>query len=106
MAGQELRTRLPADVRRDQILSVAVSIALRDGFSKLTRDGVADEAQVATGQVNQMFGTMGALSRAVMKAAIGRELLPIIAHGLAQGDKDAHAAPDWLKRKALDSLIA
>jgi AcrR family transcriptional regulator len=102
----EKRDRLNPDVRRQQILSVAIKMALRDGFNKLTRDGVANEAAVATGTINHSFGTMEKLSRAVMRAAINLEHLPIVAQGLAQGDKDAHAAPEWLKRKALDSLMS
>lgn len=97
--------RLKADVRRDQILAVALTMAERDGFNNLRRDAVAEEAGVATGQVNHMFETMDKLRRAVMKAAVNREILPIIAQGLANGDKVAHEAPVWLKQKALASLV-
>lgn len=100
------RTRMKPEARRDQILAAALTIATEQGYNALTRDGVANAAGVATGQVNHIFNTMAQLRRAVMRAAVHRELLPIVAQGLAQGDKDAHAAPDWLKRKALDSLIA
>ncbi|MGL4894253.1 MAG: TetR family transcriptional regulator [Shewanella sp.] len=100
------RTRMKPEVRREQILAAAIVVANEQGYNALTRDGVAKAAGVATGQVNHIFNTMAQLRRAVMRAAVHRELLPIVAQGLAQGDKDAHAAPDWLKRKALDSLIA
>lgn len=97
--------RMKQDARRDQILGIALQIAERDGFNTLRRDAVAAEAGVATGQVNHMFGTMTQLCRAVMRAAVHREVLPVIAQGLALGDKEAHKAPEWLKQKALATLM-
>ena len=99
------RVYLKKDVRRDQILAAAIAMSLDVGFNSLTRDGVAERAGVATGQINHMFNTMTILRRAVMRAAVHRELLPIIASGLALQDKQAHNAPVWLQDKALQSLI-
>lgn len=101
----EKRIYLKKEVRRDQVLSAAIAMSLDIGFNSLTRDGVAERASVATGQINHMFNTMLHLRRAVMRAAVHRELLPIIASGLALNDKQAHGAPKWLKEKALRSLI-
>jgi len=103
--SEQQRTRLKPEIRREQILAAALVIAERDGYNALTRDGIAIQAGVAAGQVNHIFNTMTQLRRAVMRAAVHREILPIVAQGVAQGDKDAHAAPDWLKRKALESLM-
>ena len=99
------RTRMKPEARRDQILATALTIATEQGYNSLTRDGVANAAGVATGQVNHIFNTMTQLRRAVMRAAVHRELRPIIAQGLAQGDKEAHAAPEGLKRESLDLLM-
>ena len=99
------RVYLKKDVRRDQILTAAIAMSLDVGFSKITRDGIAERAGVAMGQVNHIFNTMVQLRRAVMRAAVNRELLPIIAQGLALGDKHAQAASEPLKQKALASLI-
>ena len=99
------RTRMKPEARRDQILAAALQIANTDGYNALTRDGVAQVAGVATGQVNHIFNTMTQLRRAVMRAAVNREIKSIIAQGLAQGDSEAHKAPEWLQRAALDSLV-
>lgn len=99
------RTRLKPEVRRDQILTAAIEVAKRDGFANITRDAVATHAGVSNGQVNHMFNTMTQLRRAVMRAAVHREILPIVAAGLAGGDSEAHKAPEWLKRNALDTLL-
>ena len=106
------RTRMKPEARREQILAAAMQIALTTGYNSLTRDGVAQTAEVATGQVNHIFNTMQQLRRAVMRAAVTQaavsqspELRLIIAQGLAEGDSVAHGAPDWLKREALDLLM-
>ena len=102
----EKRIYLKKEVRRDQILTAAVEMAMTEGYLKLTRDGVAERAGVAMGQVNHIFSTMTKLRRAVMRCAVKRELLPIIASGLAVGDTTAHNAPDRLKQQALSSLLS
>lgn len=102
---EQLRTRLKPEVRREQILAAALRVAMDTGYNSLTRDGVAAAAGVATGQVNHIFNTMTQLRRAVMRAAVNREIKPIIAQGLAIGDSEAHKAPEWLQRAALDSLV-
>ena len=98
-------SRMKPMERREQILAAAIVIATRDGFNALTRDGVAEQAKVATGMVNHVFNTMGKLRKAVMKAAVHREIKSIIAAGLAEGSVEAHEAPEWLKRAALDTLM-
>lgn len=102
---EEKRTYLKKGARRDQILTAAMAMALDTGYDSLTRDGVAERAGVAMGQVNHVFNKMEHLRRAVMRSAVSRELLPIIAQGIAHGDKIAHGAPKWLKQKALASLL-
>ena len=103
---EEKRTYLKKGARRDQILTAAMAMALDTGYNSLTRDGVAQRAGVAMGQVNHVFNTMTQLRRAVMRSAVNLEHLPIIAQGVAQGDKIAHGAPEWLKQKALSSLLS
>jgi AcrR family transcriptional regulator len=100
-----MKARMKPDERRQQILSAALIIAERDGYNALTRDGIALEAGVATGLVNHVYSTMAKLRNNVMRAAVHRELKPIIAQGLAQGDEIAHQAPEWLKRASLDLLL-
>lgn len=88
---------------KELVLNTALQLAKVNGFQSLTRDGVATEAGIAMGQVNHAYGTMNQLKRAVMRAAVHREELSIIAFGVVTGDKEAHKAPKWLQDKALNA---
>lgn len=97
--------RMKPEARREQILSVAMVIAERDGYNSLTRDGIAKEAEVATGMINHAFKDMASLRKSVMQHAVTKEVKSIIAQGLAQCDEEARKAPEWLKRESLELLI-
>lgn len=96
--------RLDPKVRKESILAVAVDRAVIHGLNGLRRDDIALSAGVANGLVTRYFGTMTKLRRAVVRAAIHNENLPLIAQALAIRDKDAQKAPEELKKRALASL--
>ena len=99
------KQRLKPDDRKQQILDAALKVARRPGgWSKLTRDAVAREAGCAEGLPSKYFGTMTAFRRAIMRAAIASSCLPIVAQGLAAGDKCAQKASPTLKAQALATL--
>ena len=99
------KKRLLPDDRKLEILNAAIKVAGRPGgWSKMTRDAVAREAQCAEGLVSKYFGTMVTFRRSIMRAAIVAEELGVIAQGLAAGDKCAQKADESLKRKALETL--
>lgn len=90
--------------RKQHILQAATALAQEKGHSNLTRDEVATRAQVSTGLVNRYFGDMQQLQRAVMREAVERRMLPVIAVGLALRDPIALGAPQELRREALATL--
>lgn len=99
-------SRLKPEERKEQILSTAVVVALRDGFNNFTRDGVAKQAGVSMGLINRYFSNMPKLRKAVMRRAIKQEILAIIGQGLAIKDITAKGkTPALLKLKALKSLL-
>lgn len=99
------KARVNPHDRKRQILTAAVNLAQTDGFHNITRDGIAIAAGVSTGLVTRHFGTMIALRRAVMRAAINQEILEIVAQGLSIGDPCALKAPPELKIDAAKSLL-
>lgn len=90
---------------KEHILEVAYTMAQRDGFGTLTRDGVAAEAGVAMGSVNYHWGKMSALREAVMQRAVEEENLELIGQGMALGDSIAKSAPLELRTRALTTLL-
>lgn len=94
------------DDRNKRILEAAVSLAGERGYQHITRSDVATRAGVATGSVNNAYGTMDKLRDAVMETAVARGICAIVAQGLAAGHPVARGAPQDLKDSALASLAA
>lgn len=99
------KTRTHPLLRKDQILNAAVDVAIKNGYNKMIREDIATKADVSMGSVTNYFGTMTKLKRAVIRAAINRNIPEIIAQGIANNDPHVKKAPDELKKKAL-ALIA
>lgn len=96
-----------ANRERDaRIMTAALAEALSVGWLWITRKGVAERAGVAVGTVNSAYKTMVDLKREVMRQAVAREILPLIAQGLAEQSAIAQAAPPDLQQRALASLAA
>ena len=56
--------------------------------------------------MSKYFGTMVSFKRTIMRAAIKDGNLPILAQGLAAGDKCAMKAPSELKTAAIATLAS
>lgn len=89
---------------KERLTAVALKLAASSGWRTLTREKIAEKAGVSTGIVSYRFGTMNELRRTVMRAAIAQEVLPVVAEGLALGDRFAKAAPPELRQRAVASL--
>lgn len=96
--------RLKPRDRKRQILDGAVNLAAQIGYMNLTREGLAVSLQVSPALVSHYLGTMTQLRRHVMRAAVQRQALSIIAQGLALKDKQAQRAPEELRRRALAAI--
>lgn len=92
--------------RNGRILDAAVGLAETDGYQFLTRAAVAASAGVAEGTINTAFGTMRKLKQAVVREAVAREILPIIAEALANLSPVTQDIDPELKRRAVASLVS
>lgn len=89
--------------RKPLLLDAALLAAESKGFNKYTRDDVAEFSYCSPTLINAYFTTKIKLDRAVMKLAINRESLTVIADGLIDGDPTARRMTDQdLKSRALD----
>jgi len=90
---------------KKDILEAALQLALEIGYDKLRRDNIVAKAGVSQGLITYHFGTVEKLRREVMREAIRRKLVPIVAHGIAMRDINALKAPLALKRQATKYLL-
>jgi len=94
-----------AEVRREQILEAALVLALNDGYTRITRDGVADKAGVSQGLVNMYFGNMEGLRTELMRYAVARKNLQVVAQGLLGRHPEALKAPQSLRSLAAGQVF-
>jgi AcrR family transcriptional regulator len=99
------KSRVEPSLRRDQLLNVAINVAIESGYNNLTRDAIAKQAGVSVGLISNYFGTIKQLKRAIMRAAVKRSIPEIVAQGLANKDVHALKASQDLKTQAA-TLIA
>lgn len=92
--------------RDNRILNAAMSIAEIEGYLLITRDAVAKLAECAPATVNNAYGSMRGLRRAVLSAAVERRNLVIVAQGLADRHEIILKAPEDLRQEAALQLMA
>lgn len=100
-----VKTRTNPELRTEHILNVAVKMSIKQGYDKITRDGIANEAGVSMGLVTRYFSSMKQLRRAVMRHAVNNDIPSIVAQGLINNDPHARKASDELKSKAAALLM-
>lgn len=86
------------------ILSTAVRLSKKHGYSSVTRKDIADKLGISVNLITHYFGTMVKLRRHIMRAAIRDGVLEVIAQGLVSNDRHARKAPAELKDAAVQLL--
>ena len=99
------RQRMKPDDRKEEILQAALDLAQEHGYQQVTRAQIAERAGVAVGLVGYYYGTMIQMRRAIMRAAIHRHNLVVLAQGLGLGDPNARKAPAELRAQAAGLLV-
>jgi AcrR family transcriptional regulator len=90
--------------RRKEILATALRMSVNYGYQRVTRADIAGAAKCSEALVSHYFTTMTQMRRAIMREAILRQSLPILAQGLAMGDPQAQKAPAALRQLAAETL--
>lgn len=98
------RKRVNPNLRRKHVLNTAIKLAKTKGYNSVTRGDIATSAGVSPGLVSHYFNSIEALHVVILKTAVKREILEIIAQGLTRKDPIAIQAPKELKYKALAYL--
>ena len=76
-------TKTDPKIRKRRILDAALAVACKIGHKCLTRDKVAAAASVSGPLVAKYFTSMVKLRQTVLRTAIKHEILPILAHCVA-----------------------
>lgn len=97
------KTRRP-QARMQEILDAGLALAKEKGFNKVTRTDVAARAGMGVGTINFHFGNMDQLQRKIMREAVNRGVLRVLAQGLAVKHPEALKAPDSLRERAADLI--
>ncbi len=97
-------TKKEADQNKNDMIEKALAVAEKVGFSSLTRTRVAEACGVSPGLINYRFGTLAAMQRDIVRAAIRKESLAVIAHVIAVGHPLAKKIDPDLRQKAIASM--
>lgn len=97
--------RLKPEERTELLLGVALKLAGKHGLSRITREQIAEAAEVSPALVSARLGTMAALRRSVMRLAVTRGNVALIAQGIAMRDPHALKASPELRAKAAAHLM-
>ncbi len=98
-------TRMKPEARKDEILNAALVVATKLGFANVRVADIATQAGCGYGTVSYHFNTMTQMRRAMMRAAVERKILKIIAEGLVMRHPEAKKAPDDIQKKAIASFV-
>ena len=93
------------DVRREQLLDAAITIAKKVGYTNVERNAIADAAGVSMALINNYLGTLPQLQRTLMRYAVKNNIVEIVAQGLACRDRHASKASQELKEQAAQFIV-
>lgn len=93
--------------RVKHILDVSMALAEQHGYNRVSRDQVARVCGFPSSSlITYHMGSMVEFRRKIMREAIKRANLRVLAQGLAAQDRQALKAPEDMKARALQSLAA
>ena len=96
--------RLKPEVRKPEILAVALTLASDRGYTQITRNEIAYHVGVSGSAVQYHFGTMAKLRVELMRYAVKQRHPRVVAQGLAVRDRQALKADADLKSLAAASM--
>lgn len=91
--------------RAASLLAAALDLAATRGWQSLTHDSIAAAAGVSPSLVKVRLGTIAALRRAVMQAAVKQREVRVVAQGLAVRDRGARRADAALRQAVADWML-
>lgn len=81
------------------LLDAALDAADASGWHSLTHASIAAAADCSPSLVKVRLGTIESIRRTVMRMAVKRRVLRVVAEGLLSGDRAARRADDELRHE-------
>ncbi len=97
--------RMGKRARHDEVLDAALRVAEHIGYNRMTREDIALAARCSPALVSEVLGTMVQCRRSVVRAAVARGVLAVVAQGLALRDPHALKAPESVRLAAARTLV-
>lgn len=94
------RRRVQKELRIDHILTHATKLAQRRNYESITREEIAEAAQISPSVVSFHFGSMKHLRNEILRKAVAEENLGVVIQGLANNHPVALKAPLRIKKAA------
>lgn len=90
------------------LIEAAIEAARQPGgWSRLTRESIAKQAECSDGLISRYLGDMANVRKVIMRVAVKREITEIIVQSLAA--HDGYAIKKWLpselRQRSISSLL-
>ena len=103
---QERKTRESTEKKRHIIVSEGLEFTIKHGYDNLTREAFCEHIGIAAGSINYHFGDMAGFRRAIMRKAIAKRIVEVVADGISAKCEVARKAPESLKKLAIEHMMA
>lgn len=101
------RPKLTPRVRCELILTAALQLASEPGgWNTLTLVKIAKQAHCTHGLIVHRFGSIAALKRKLVRAAIKQENFDVLIQALVAGDPEANRMKPMLRQKAFAHTLS
>lgn len=97
--------RLKPEARKEQIITAALSLAENSHYLTVTRSEIAKALGVSGPAVQYHVKSMKHLRGELVKAAIKRKVLAVVAQAILLGNEEVQAAPEALKLEAMGGYV-
>jgi AcrR family transcriptional regulator len=100
------RNRLEPAERRKQLLDVALALAEEIGYKDVNRMNLAAQCDVSPSLISHYYDSTENLRGAIVRAAVRRENVAVVAQGLSAKHPDAMKASDELKELVAQYILS
>lgn len=98
------KKRLKPEIRKNQILIAALSLAAEGHYTQVSRDKIAALCGVTGTAVQHHFGTMKQLRRAIIRYAIANSNHKVVAQAIIANDPAVSGLTDEQRAAALGAF--